>query len=78
MTDRRESPEPQSDSTAAPSDTEAGVESWLIQLLACPVDLARVRLVGSELVCDACGRRYPIRDGIPVMIPEEPEIERKF
>ncbi len=25
------------------------------------------------LVCEQCGRRYPIRDGIPVMLVEEAE-----
>ena len=26
---------------------------------------------GEELVCAACGRRYPIRNDIPVMLIEE-------
>ena len=28
---------------------------------------------GERLVCTRCGRRYPIRDGIPVMLIEEAE-----
>ncbi len=28
---------------------------------------------GERLVCVACGRRYPIRDGIPVMLIDEAE-----
>ena len=27
----------------------------------------------GRLVCTQCGRRYPIRDGIPVMLIEEAE-----
>jgi hypothetical protein len=34
-----------------------------------------VRLEGESLVCDKCGRKYPIRDGIPVMLVDEAEIE---
>jgi uncharacterized protein YbaR (Trm112 family) len=32
-----------------------------------------VRLDGDELVCDTCGRRYPIEDGIPIMLVEDDE-----
>lgn len=45
----------------------------LLEILACPVDRAPVREDGERLVCDACGRRYPVRDGIPVMLIEEAE-----
>jgi len=31
---------------------------------------------GDQIVCTACGRRYPIRDGIPVMLIEEAEPRR--
>ena len=78
MTDIGESPESQFGSTTASSDARVGVEPWLIQLLACPVDLAQVRLTGNELICDSCGRTYTIQDGIPVMIPADQETERKF
>ena len=78
MTDIGESPKFQSGSTTASSDAGVGVEPWLIQLLACPVDLAQVRLAGNELMCDSCGRTYAIQDGIPVMIPADQETERKF
>jgi uncharacterized protein len=45
----------------------------LLEILACPVDHAPVRDVGSHLVCTSCGRRYPVKDGIPVMLVEEAE-----
>lgn len=57
-----------------------GIEKDLLEILACPVDHAPVReerdpLGGTEdrLVCERCGRRYPVRDGIPVMLVEEAE-----
>lgn len=40
----------------------------LLVILACPACKARVRLEKNELVCDGCGRRYPIEDGIPIML----------
>lgn len=47
------------------------LDQELRALLVCPVDHA-VLLDGQDaLVCSACGRRYPIRDGVPVMLPEE-------
>ncbi|HDR06337.1 MAG TPA: Trm112 family protein [Candidatus Coatesbacteria bacterium] len=47
----------------------------LLKILACPVCKTPVRLDGpaERIVCDTCGRRYPIRDGIPVMLIEEAE-----
>jgi uncharacterized protein YbaR (Trm112 family) len=45
----------------------------LLEILACPVDHAPVRDTGSHLVCSSCGRRYPVRDGIPVMLVDEAE-----
>ena len=40
----------------------------LIEVLVCPKDHADLRLVGNELVCVACGTRYPIEDGVPNML----------
>ncbi|MGH2499437.1 MAG: Trm112 family protein [Candidatus Limnocylindria bacterium] len=32
-----------------------------------------MREEGDRLVCERCGRRYPVRDGIPVMLVSEAE-----
>jgi len=45
----------------------------LLEILVCPVDHAPVRETATHLICSSCGRRYPIRDGIPVMLVEEAE-----
>jgi uncharacterized protein YbaR (Trm112 family) len=29
------------------------------------------------LVCAQCGRAYPVREGIPIMLEEEAELPRK-
>ena len=50
---------------------------WLVALLVCPVDRAAVRIEDMTLVCTLCRRRYPVRDGIPVMIPND-EGEHQF
>ncbi|MHB0939904.1 MAG: Trm112 family protein [Armatimonadota bacterium] len=40
-------------------------------LLVCPVDHGPLEDGENVLVCTQCGRRYPIIDGIPDMVPEE-------
>ena len=49
------------------------IDPKLLEILACPVCKTEVKLEGDRLVCLQCGRRYPIRDGIPVMLVEEAE-----
>jgi len=48
------------------------IDPMLLDVLACPAcdDRPPVRLDGELLRCDACGRAYPIRDGIPDMLIE--------
>lgn len=45
----------------------------LLEILACPACHGTVRPVNDEqgLECDRCGRVYPVRDGIPVLLVEE-------
>lgn len=49
------------------------IDPELLAILACPVDHAPVTDAATHLVCSSCGRRYPVRDGIPVMLVEEAE-----
>ena len=40
------------------------------ELLACPACLGSLGAEESRLVCTACGRSYPVVDGVPVLIAE--------
>lgn len=50
------------------------IDPKLLEILACPACKTAVTLDGERLVCGTCHRRYPIREGIPVMLIEEAEI----
>jgi len=53
-------------------DENPPVNQELLRILACPACHCRVELVdGPALLCQGCGLKYPIRDGIPVMLVEE-------
>jgi uncharacterized protein YbaR (Trm112 family) len=47
------------------------ISSELLEILACPVCKREVELKGEELVCIGCGRRYPVVNGIPYLLPPE-------
>lgn len=53
---------------------EVPIDPELLSLLRCPVSRSPLRVEGSFLVAERGGLRYPIRDGIPVMLPEEAEL----
>lgn len=52
------------------------IPKYALDILVCPVCKARVELLADEsgLKCVSCRRVYPIRDEIPVMLPEEATI----
>jgi uncharacterized protein YbaR (Trm112 family) len=48
------------------------VDADLLELLACPSDdHAPLRDEGEELVCTFCASRFPIEDGIPVLLLDD-------
>jgi hypothetical protein len=53
------------------------VHPELLEILACPVCKTPVEVVrdGEGLRCTQCHRVYPVRDDIPVMLPEEATVE---
>ena len=48
-------------------------DSALLEILVCPVTRTSLRYDAAthELISDAAKLAYPIRDGIPIMLPEE-------
>ena len=65
------------------SQSSAPISPYLLDILRCPVairnktgdeDSGRLRLVRDYwLVCDDSGMKYPIKNGIPIMLIEEGE-----
>lgn len=54
------------------------INQQLLEILACPACKSKVNLESNWIVCSnsQCGLRYPIREGIPVMLIEEAEKPR--
>lgn len=50
------------------------IDQELLDILACPLCKTEVKLEDEKIVCTKCGRRYPIRDDIPVMLIDEAEL----
>ena len=49
------------------------IDKELLDILACPACKADILLKDNKIVCTKCGRKYPIKDGIPIMLIEEAE-----
>ena len=47
------------------------VDADLLSILRCPLTRSKLRQEGDSLVAETGGLRYPVRDGIPVMLVEE-------
>ncbi len=59
---------------ALPKATEeSGIAASLLELLCCPLSKGRLRWDPErrELVSDVARLAYPVRDGVPVMLPSE-------
>ena len=63
-------------SMAQPAGTPRTIPPELLELLACRADKQPVTLEVDFLVCHTCGRKYPIEDGIPIMLIEEGDKHR--
>ena len=55
------------------------IPKYALDILVCPVCKSKVELLADEsgLKCISCRRVYPIRDEIPVMLPEEATIAKE-
>jgi hypothetical protein len=43
----------------------------LMKILACPVCKASLEKKPKKLVCKKCKEEYPIKEGIPILLPPE-------
>jgi len=45
----------------------------LLEILVCPRCKGVMKLTNAEdgLICETCNLLYPIREGIPIMLPDE-------
>jgi uncharacterized protein YbaR (Trm112 family) len=51
------------------------IDKTLLEILACPACKQDIRLEGDRIICTnpSCGLKYPVRDGIPIMLIDESE-----
>jgi len=50
------------------------ISKELLDILACPVCKDAVVQEEDAIVCLKCARRYPVKEGIPVMLIEEAKL----
>ncbi|MHC4149989.1 MAG: Trm112 family protein [Planctomycetota bacterium] len=54
------------------------IDKELLDLMICPLTGDKLRQKGDKLVGEEWGVKYPVRNGIPVMLPEEAELPGEF
>ena len=50
------------------------LDPQLLEILRCPLTHSRLRQDGDWLIAELGALRYPVRDGIPVMLVEEAQL----
>ena len=58
---------------AAPAVPSKDIDRKLLEILVCPLTKGPLRYDAAqkELISDSAGLAFPIRDGIPIMLPDE-------
>ncbi|OQB11095.1 MAG: hypothetical protein BWY16_00677 [Candidatus Omnitrophica bacterium ADurb.Bin205] len=49
------------------------IDKELLDILACPSCKGDVFMKENKIICKKCGKKYPIKEGIPVMLIDEAE-----
>jgi uncharacterized protein len=49
------------------------IDKELLEILACPDCKGPVEYKDNRIICKKCGKKYPVRDGIPIMMIDEAE-----
>lgn len=63
-------------SDTPPAPPTVPVDPRLLEILVCPLTKQPLEYdrAANELISRAAGRAYPIRDGIPIMLPDEARV----
>ena len=75
MTVEQEGRRPENDDEYEGKGRAVTLDAELLEILVCPNDRGEIDYLEDEqvIVCRTCGYRYPVRDGIPVMLIDEAE-----
>jgi len=49
------------------------IDKELLDILACPACKGDVELKNNKICCKKCSKKYPVHNGIPVMLIDEAE-----
>lgn len=49
------------------------IDEKLLSILACPACQGDVKLKEEKIVCRQCGRKYPVKNGVPIMLVDQAE-----
>ncbi len=47
------------------------IDQEFINILACPSCRGEVKCHEENILCEQCGLKYPVRNGVPVMLVDE-------
>jgi uncharacterized protein YbaR (Trm112 family) len=57
-----------------PEETPDGLAPELLEIIRCPACLGEfLPPEPAALVCSSCGLRYPVRNGVPILLVDEAE-----
>lgn len=56
------------------SQSSTVIDQGLLEILVCPLTRSPLELQGDELVAKEGGLRYPVREGIPIMLITEAKL----
>ena len=51
------------------------IDKELIDILCCPACKGDLALIDKKIVCKKCKKKYPVKDGLPIMLIDEAESE---
>lgn len=63
-------PLPAAEGPLAVAASGADIPAWVRDAIRCPVCRGVLEDAEAALICAGCGRSYPVRDGIPLLMPQ--------